>query len=61
MIKVWKTQLSGSPTCVHVAQEAVELEISSILDEMGVSSSFTITVAEMTEEEFDALEEFQGY
>lgn len=61
-IRVYCTQISEC--CGPVVWKNIKdvlTEVEEMLPEVAVGDSFTITVEEMEEEEFDNLEEFAGY
>lgn len=61
-MKVWITQLSdccGPVIWKHL--EDVITELKELTEEMQEGDSFTVTLGEMTQEEFDTLSEFAGY
>ena len=61
-MKVFKTQYCGfGGPCVVDDPESVLDELRQLLPEMFEGDSFTITVAEMDEEEYKNLPEFLGY
>ena len=61
-MKVFKTQLQGyNGPCVVHGPEAVIDELQALLPGMFEGDSFTVTVAEISEEEYKNLPEFLGY
>lgn len=61
-MKVFKTQLLdfNGPCVVHEPESVID-ELRQVLPEMGEGDAFTVTVAEMDEEEYENLPEFLGY
>lgn len=61
-MKVFKTQYCGfgGPCVVHESESVLD-ELRQLLPEMFEGDSFTVTVAEMDEEEYENLPEFLGY
>lgn len=61
-IKIYLTQVSGLNGPVAFAEEfSVIEELKFHIEELSIGDTFTVTVAEMTQEDFDALADFEGY
>ena len=59
---MFKTQYDGfGGPCVVSEAESVLDELRQLLPEMFEGEVFTITIAEMDEEEYENLPEFSGY
>ena len=60
---VYKTQAqaSGYGPLVWTSFQDVLIGLADIYEEMSVGDTFTLEIAEMTQEEYDNLPEFEGY
>lgn len=61
-IKVYYTQIKGyNGPVTYDDFEEVLTELREMIEEMAVGDVFSIQVGEMEKEEFENLEEFEGY
>lgn len=59
---VYRVKLVGfNGPCAYDKLEDALQEIRSLMEEGDTSQTITITEAEMTEEEYESLEDFEGY